>query len=486
MAHPEIPKSQTGGKVVDITTMSTLRRGAKLNLETHTTSDAPFNSFAKQHEPTCLPNTRVDLLQNVYTWADGRDERCIFWLSGLVGTGKSTIARTATRRYFDQKRLGASFFFSRGGGDVGHAGKFATSIALQLASSIPSLDRHMCDALIARRDIASQSLRDQWQQLVLHPLSKLSQNGTQSSHILVVDALDECDNDDDILTIIHLFAEARSVRLRVFLTSRPDIPVRYGFGQMTNDRHQDFMLYNVSPEIIDNDIFIFFEYKLKLTREKNCLDTCWPGKQIVKQLVHNANGLFIWAATVCRFIDEGRSFAPDRLSKILRADPVDDSSDGFTSGDSAADNNDDSAVAPEQHLDEFYITVLRNSVQKYKKPERKKWRKLLGTTMGAVAVLSSRLSTQSLSRLLDTKPNVMDQTLNDLHAILEVPEDPTDPLRLHYPSFRDFLLNKKRYEDLHLGITEKQAHENLTINCVRLMRDSLKQDILDVDRLGAL
>ena len=37
------------------------------------------------------------------------------------------------RQYFDQKQLGASFFFSRGGGDVGHAGKFVTSIALQLA-----------------------------------------------------------------------------------------------------------------------------------------------------------------------------------------------------------------------------------------------------------------------------------------------------------------------------------------------------------------
>jgi len=27
--------------------------------------DAPFNSYAKQHEPTCLPDTRVDLLQEI-------------------------------------------------------------------------------------------------------------------------------------------------------------------------------------------------------------------------------------------------------------------------------------------------------------------------------------------------------------------------------------------------------------------------------------
>jgi hypothetical protein len=56
--------------------------------------DAPFNSFAKQHEPACLPNTRVALTDEIHSWADSQDERCIFWLSGLAGTGKSTIART--------------------------------------------------------------------------------------------------------------------------------------------------------------------------------------------------------------------------------------------------------------------------------------------------------------------------------------------------------------------------------------------------------
>ncbi|KIM95704.1 hypothetical protein OIDMADRAFT_183718 [Oidiodendron maius Zn] len=65
-------------------------------------AEAPFNSYAKQHEPTCLPDTNVDLLQTIYNWADGQDERCIFWLNGLAGTGKSTIARTVARKYFDE------------------------------------------------------------------------------------------------------------------------------------------------------------------------------------------------------------------------------------------------------------------------------------------------------------------------------------------------------------------------------------------------
>src|SRR5262249_48845134 len=145
----------------------------------------------EQHEPTCLPDTRVDVLREIYNWADGQDERCIFWLNGWAGTGKSTIARTVARRYYEQKRLGASFFFSKGGGDVGHAGKFVTSIAVQLANDIPPLRGHICNAIMECSDIVTRSLSDQWNQLVLTPLSKLDGKSCPS-YVLVVDALDEC------------------------------------------------------------------------------------------------------------------------------------------------------------------------------------------------------------------------------------------------------------------------------------------------------
>ncbi|KAF2632008.1 hypothetical protein BU25DRAFT_454382 [Macroventuria anomochaeta] len=170
--------------------------------------DAPFNSYTKQHEPACLPDTRVDLLNEIHSWADGQDERCIFWLSGLAGTGKSTIARTVARRYHDRQRLAASFFFSRGGGDVGHAGKFVTSVAVQFAQSVPAVRQHISDAVAERSDIVSQSLRDQWQHLVCRPLSMLHEpEARPETYIVVVDALDECNSDSNIRIIVRLLAE---------------------------------------------------------------------------------------------------------------------------------------------------------------------------------------------------------------------------------------------------------------------------------------
>ena len=258
-------------------------------------ADAPFNSYNKQHAPTCLPNTRVDLLQEIYNWANGQDKRRIFWLNGLAGTGKSTIAHTVARRYFDQKRLGASFF-SRGGGDVSHAGKFFTSFAARLARNVPQIQRFISDAIIKQNDIANQSLRDQWRQLVLHPLSRLDSSSCPLSYVLVVDALDECDSEGDIRMILQLLTEVRTlktIRFRVFLTSRPEIPIRNGFYQIPDAKRQDFVLHNISPSIVDHDISIFLQYNLNLIAGERSLGAGWPDEQIVERLVNNASGLFI-------------------------------------------------------------------------------------------------------------------------------------------------------------------------------------------------
>ncbi|KAH8702852.1 putative WD-repeat protein [Phaeosphaeriaceae sp. PMI808] len=434
-----------------------------------TAADAPFNTYQRQHDSTCLPDTRVELLQDIYNWADGQGERCIFWLNGLAGTGKSTIARTIARTYLDQKRLGASFFFSHGGGDVGHAGKFVTSIAWQLASNIPSLDQHIGDALTESRDITSQSLRDQWQQLVLRPLSKLSEITYQSSYVLVVDALDECDNNNNIGIIIHLLTEARSlktVRLRVLLTSRPEIPIRYGFSQISDSQHRDFVLHSISQAIVDHDISVFFEHHFKLIRQEYSLHIGWPGENITERLIQKAGGLFIWAATACRFIQDGPS-ADKRVQILLEG--------GTTIG------------APEEHLDELYITILKKAIRPgYSVQERQGLYDIHRHVLGSIVVLLSPLAAGPLGRLLEVPKQEIEQVLKHHHAIFDIPKADSCPLRLQHPSFRDFLLDDERCRDPNFFIDEKQAHQVIVSSCIRLMSTSLKQDICGVNAPGVL
>jgi hypothetical protein len=384
-------------------------------------------------------------------------------LNGLAGTGKSTIARTVARKYSENGQLGASFFFSRGGGDVGHAEKFFTTIAVQLSKKSQHLEQHICDAIKKNGDIATQSLGDQWRQLIFGPLSKLS--GDSSFYILVIDALDECTDDKDIRTILQLLAEAhslRTVRLRVFLTSRPEIPVRHGFYQIPEAEHQDFIIHNISRSIVDHDIRIYLEYNFRLISQECSLDTGWPGAQDITYLVHNASGLFIWVATTCRFIQEGRRFAAKRLAMIL-------------------ENSSNAITAPEKHLDNIYITVLRHSIfSEHSEEEKEMSYDMLRYILGSVVILSSPLPPCSLSKLLHVSKEEFDQTLDGLHAILEVPKYQARPLHLHHPSFRDFLLNKTRCNDSNFWVDERQAHQKLAGSCIHLLSTSLKQDICGV------
>jgi hypothetical protein len=431
--------------------------------------EALFNSYNKRHEPYCLPGTRVDLLQEIYDWAEGHNEQFIFWLNGLAGTGKSTIARTVARKYFENGQLGASFFFSRGGGDAGHAGKFFTTMALQLSTKSQPLQRLICEALIKNGNVATQSLGDQWRQLILRPLSELRRDSHNSFCIVVIDALDECDNDVDIRIILQLLAEARSletVRLRVLLASRPEIPIRYGFYQIPEANHHDFVLHNISPSIVNHDITIYLKYNLGLIRQERSLSFSWPGEEAVSRLVQSASGLFIWVATACRFIQEGRRFAASRLAMIL-------------------ENSTGDITAPEKQLNDIYLTVLRHSVSSdYSSKEKEKLFGMMRYILGSVVVLSAPLSPCSITMLLHVSNEEVEQTLDDLHAVLEISKNRTRPLRLHHPSFRDFLLDKNRCDDSNFWVDERQSHRVLARNCIQLLSTSLKKDICSVVKPG--
>jgi len=411
-------------------------------------AEAPFNAYKRQHDPTCLHDTRVDLLRQINIWLDGSDERFIFWLNGLAGTGKSTITRTIARQCFDKHQLGATFFFSKGVGDASHAGKFFTSLALQLARKSQYLKRHICDA-IENSDIASQSLSEQWRRLILGPLSKLCSSSHPSLCVIIVDALDECDNEKDIQIILQLFAEAQSlktVRIRVFLTSRPETPIRHSFDQISEDRQRDIVLHNISKSVVNHDISIFLIYNLQLIRQENSLHDDWPGADVISYLVQKANGLFIWAATACRFV-EG-PFAEDQIAMILAGD-ID-------------------AESPEGHLNHLYTTVLQNSIRpNYSEKVKQRLYSLLREILGSIVVLFSTLSISSLSIILNEK--LVGSIIKDLHAIIDIPKDQNQHLRLHHPSFRDFLLNKDRCVDLNFWVDEKLAHLKLMEHCIRLL-----------------
>lgn len=140
--------------------------------------------------------------------------------------------------------------------------------------------------------------------------------------VLVVDALDGCE-DDDIGLIVQLLAQLRilrSVRFRVFVTSRPETPIRYSFNDISTANYRDFVLHNMFKSIVSCDISVFLRHELARIRKSRHLPIEWPDEKSISELTQASDGQFICAATICRFIGDKDSYPDDRLSFVLQRD----------------------------------------------------------------------------------------------------------------------------------------------------------------------
>jgi hypothetical protein len=166
--------------------------------------------------------------------------------------------------------------------------------------------RGIREALEEDSSISCKPLKEQFEKLILQPLQEIKQARSQASaHIIVIDALDECEREQDIGAILQLLARAKAIRpvpLRIMVTSRPELYIRLGFKEMANGTYQDLVIHEVPRSTIEHDIRLFLEHELGTIRNARMLSLDWPAAHQIHALVELAMPLFIYTATVCRYI----------------------------------------------------------------------------------------------------------------------------------------------------------------------------------------
>ncbi|QKX64833.1 uncharacterized protein TRUGW13939_12009 [Talaromyces rugulosus] len=289
-----------------------------------------FDSSDENVNPRCLLGTRTDLQRQIQEWAQDQQGKCIFWLNGMAGTGKSTISRTVAESFMKEGKLGASFFFKRSEADRSHMNMLFTTISAQLLVKIPALAPYIETAINTDPYVSSKSIGEQFEKLIIQPLSEIRRHSQQVSKLVVViDALDECAQDGD--SLLRLLSQTRnkwSPSLQIFITSRPELVIRLGFREMPRDAIEDFILHEISHPVIENDIAIFLKHEFAKIQENHIKDgqqqlpSGWPGSEVISTLVQISVPLFIFAATICHFVGDTAWSDPVRqLNKVLVGDP---------------------------------------------------------------------------------------------------------------------------------------------------------------------
>ncbi|KPM36720.1 hypothetical protein AK830_g9868 [Neonectria ditissima] len=425
-----------------------------------TVADAMFNSSADQHKEKCLEGTRVELLQEIATWAANPNRENIYWLQGKAGTGKSTIARTVARDLGN--RLGASFFFERNNVARGSARYFLTTLASQLSTQLPSVATHVYDAIRIDPEISGKALVEQFNKLILAAVQGLSRTMT-----IVIDALDECESELDVGLIIsklHLVHESTGGRLKFFITSRVEFPIRCGFKDIQG-RYIELPLHEIPEPVIEDDITVFLITELNRIRRKfNIKSETWPEENFeqwdtFQQLKRNCLPLFISAATACRFIDKREGGGPNkRLQKLL--------------------------LKPRGSDHHRTYHPILNQMAMVDEEDRGQLIEDFRDVVGSIITLTSHLSVTSLERLLQKPAEDLDSLLDFLDSALSIPNNRMEPIKPFHQSFRDYLIDPDSAVDSQFFIDEKITHKRLTVRSLQLLSENLKRNICELQAPG--
>src|SRR6201992_107037 len=388
---------------------------------------------------SCLRGTRTAILDEIELWIRDFDKPPVYWLNGLAGTGKSTIARTVAERTFADGRLGAFFFCSRDSEDRSNLQAIFPTLAVQLARRYPQFRSTFIRLVQADPEIIHESLYGQMKKLIIQPLAE-----SAVSTVIVIDALDECIDKEPASAILSVLGQfvAEVPTVKFFITGRPESRIQEGFRLPSLVESTDvFVLHQVELSQVENDIRLFFTHSFsELKRYRRVLGD-WPTEAQVDVLCERAGGLFVHAVATVRFIDH-RSYSPKtQLDRLLQSHE----SDTLEGKTEFKDN---------ETLDSLYTSILREAFGGDDSENDLRVRSILG----AVVLAVNPLSPSAIATLLGFEPEEVYPILSLVQSLLILQEDVDQPVRPFHKSFPDFVIDPARCTNQRFRVCPPDQH----------------------------
>ncbi|KAG6855397.1 hypothetical protein H0H87_003614 [Tephrocybe sp. NHM501043] len=240
--------------------------------------DAHYNSSysetVKRHR--CTPQTREGILADLKAWVNNPGSSKVYWLNGMAGTGKTTIMYNACQK--------------------AHA--IVPSIAFQLAGYSSAFRSSLCGVIEQEPHTISSNVETQFSKLVVQPM-KAVQNNMPPGVVIVIDALDECENGPLAELLLQtLLKFASQLPVKFFVTSRPEPSIQHNMLGTNGYSPSVLHLHDIEQSLVEADIQI---YLLDMFANVN------PPffRDEIFQLTKLAGKLFVFASTAARYINPG-------------------------------------------------------------------------------------------------------------------------------------------------------------------------------------
>ena len=273
--------------------------------------------------------------------------------------------------------------------------------------------------------------------------------------MIVIDALDECEDEESASAILSVPGRLVSEipRAKFFLTGRPEPRISEGLRLPLLAKMTDtLILHEVEPDQVDSDIRVFFKISFSelTSRRRGLYD--WPAEAQLNLLCERAAGLFAYAAATFKFVDNNRRDPRKRLDLLLQSRNI-----GAREG---------------KTLDSLYMSILQEGFGDDGPKDDAKTHSVLG----AVVLAINPLSPSAIAMLLGFDTEDVPLLLSSANSLLILQEDVNRPVRAFHKSFPDFVTDSTRCTDKRFYISPPDHHLKLLIGSLDLMNRMLEKN----------
>ncbi|KAF8650631.1 hypothetical protein AX16_005146, partial [Volvariella volvacea WC 439] len=386
---------------------------------------AMYDGDNRPEAEECHSDTCYQIIDDITRWVMmtlSSQEHNVLWLSGAVGTGKSTLARTVASNLDKQNLLAGEFFFLRSDKLRNHILNLIPTLAYRMCIKIPQFGAVVERMLAHNAQILTAPPEEQWENLILRPLAESSSAFQFSGRMLIViDGIDECSSaEDQGILLNYVSTLAQRSPFAFLLTSRPDPHVDALMHKLMKDHPQ-----MLRPSItLGNTIHATRDIE-SVVRGVLGRGSLSPELQteVVRIVSRRAAGQFSYAIQATDYLRRALPSSlpnPEEVLNSLSMQKI-----AFSS------------------LDSQYDHILRSATRNLSQNDM--------TTLRLALFHLSNIrqdSIKTISALWDQSEDIVRSTLGLLPSVLRVPSDNTTVVEIYHPSFQEYLSSPERSGEL--------------------------------------
>ena len=392
----------------------------------------------------CMEGTRKLVLEQVITWVTNGSEQAdggnTYWIYGLPGIGKTSLAHSICARLHDKEQLAGAYFCRRDDQELREPRNILPTLIRKLAILFPPFRSIVAECLRNDPNVTPESMRPT---LFLDFIRKLPRL-PKKTLVFVIDALDECGNTQSRPGILKVLTDAvaHAPWLKVIITSRQEVDIQRFFEGLT--RHLQYDL--TADKETTYDLRIFAKDRFNTVASMRYLQTPWPEPLLFDGVITRAAGLFIFIETLARALEHC-----DDATELLATTLHDSADPGLTS------------------LYRLYSSIVR-ARRVHRSAE---FRRVVGVLL--ITAPHRPLGEETIGELAGVKPDLVKMWVDDLGSMLHRDEGPNGRIRVRHLSITDFFVSDDGHADYKVNL--RDANVQLGIACFEKMFEQLRFNI---------